>query len=1271
MLPAMTHPLVPRPRALVLVQARHLLLDPSRCPWCGAGLAGSWCSLCGLDLTGPAGAAVWEASRAAAAALERQGAVVDDVRRTAAARLAPQPPSHAPTQPTTHARTQPAAPTPVRPAPPAAAQVGAGLGDLVGPWSMPYRLPAGGSPVSSPVPPPPPTAGPAWPPGPAPRSPRGAWPVQTVLVTLGAALLALASLVFLVFTWELLTLAVRAGVVALGTAGVLTLAVVLRRRGLRASAEAVAALGSALLTLDVWALWATGLLGGAPGWLVGGLGLLACGAVLAAYGVRTGLRSATVAAALLVPAAPLPLAAASRTAAGVLGALLLAFVLTSARHLPTARARVAERRVLTCAAVALASLLAVVQLVAVRTGTHGGRTTGAVLVVALALACLAGLAAQAAATRGAEARAWAAGSGALAALTAAVAVPAVTGSAVAWSAPAAAAVGALAALGVAARAANGVSQAPRAGVAAGSADADATAGRDTPPTTVAAVAAAVTAGALAVPELGLLAVVALAAVLEPTRATDGVVVSAAVTMLTTVLLAAALGVRLSRALRHVAVALTCAAVLEGVALLADGVVSAVGGFVAVAVVALVVPLPRPWRGHTRALAGLAATAGLVAAAPGAVGDATSGQRAALLVALLAAAVVVTVSARWGGAAVRAAGSCVTALLATGAAATAWRLGGGDPGDAALVAATLLGGVVVALVLLRAVPRAHRTALLPTAAAVQGLTWLAALASWAEGGAHTAALVALATAAAAEALALAALGRGRVGALPRLVAATLVVPAAAAAVFSAHLAAGVPGRATTSLAVGVLACAAVLAARALDGGRSGFREAVEISGAVVAAAALLAAPSPGVVTLELTLLAVTAGAVALAPDRRPVRWWALGLAVLASWSGLAARDVGVPEAYAAPLGLVLVGVGARRLRRAGAGQPPGRPGDDTGSGAALLGAGALLVGLPPALVLDPVVVGTVHLDRAATLTAALVLVAGLAFRLARGGAGARAAARTLAACVALLVALGPVRRAATALVEGAPAEVWGLGAALALGLATLAAHRARAPRAVVLTGVWAALLVATGPVLVVAATALTDAVTPLALVRVVAVGVLGTAWALVGVRRAHAAATAQGLTLLGLATASAVAGAGSLPVDGVLATGGLLAACVGGTWLAHDDRARSWAALGGPSALVLAPTLIGLQIAPEPWRWGVVVVGGVAAVLLGATRRLQAPLVVGGVVLAVEVALQLVAAAASVVSHVGWWPLLFVGGVALTVVGVTYERRLRDAREATRYVARLR
>ena len=142
-------------------------------------------------------------------------------------------------------------------------------------------------------------------------------------------------------------------------------------------------------------------------------------------------------------------------------------------------------------------------------------------------------------------------------------------------------------------------------------------------------------------------------------------------------------------------------------------------------------------------------------------------------------------------------------------------------------------------------------------------------------------------------------------------------------------------------------------------------------------------------------------------------------------------------------------------------------------------------------------------------------------------------------------------------------------------------------------------------------------------------------------------------------------------DAVLAVAGALSALVGATWLGRTPAAGSWPALGLPCALVLAPVLVGLQLAPDPWRWGVVLLGGTATVLVGAVRSWQAPFVVGAVVLAAEVVLQLLAAAGSVVSSVGWWPMLFLGGAVLTVVGVTYEKRLRDAREATRFVARMR
>jgi len=1228
MMRAMSRTPVPHPRAGALEEARRLLLDPARCPACGAHLAGPRCPVCALDLAGPAGATVWEASQAAAAALARQAEVVATVRRGAATHPAPVPSGGAgvgapPPGPAAPPLPSPAQPSTARPSP--------------------QRPAPAGPPVTSGQPYVPPVR-------PAPAPARRPWPVQTVLVTLGAALLAVATLVFLVFTWELLTLGARAAVVALGTAAVLGLAALLRRRGLRVSAEAVAALGSALLALDVWALWATGLLGGAPGWAVGGVGLAACGGLLALYGARTGLRAGTVAAAVLVPVAPLPAALSARTAAAALGGLLLEFALTSLRHHPVVRTRVAERRVLATGAVALAVPLGVVPVAALTAADAGG----SVAVVALAVVSAAALVAQSAFARPGAARGWAGAGGLVAAATAAAAVPPVADAAVAWSAPAAAAVavvGALLALRVP----------PTARIGAGTATA----------------AAAVAAAASALPEVLLLGLAAVLAVLEPGEPASDWAAASGVTTVSVVVLVAAVGLRLAPALRHVAAALASLALLEGVALLAGSLPQAVGAFGLVTLVALVVPLPPPWRSHARALAVLASLAAVLASATGAAGDATDPERAALAVALTLGAGVALVAARWGGPTARGAGAGVAALLGTGAGATALRLAGAGGLDATLLAATALGLAVTALVLTRTVSRPQRAVLLPTAAAVQALTWLgaASVADGAPAGSPSAVpLVTLPLAAAVQCGALATLGRGRVGLAPRRVATALVVPAAATGVLSAHLVTGRPGAATTSLVAVVLACAAALVARTADTAGRGFRTALEVSGAVVAGLALLGAPHAGVATLELSLLAVTAGVVALAPDRRPLRWWALGLAVLASWTGLAARDVGVPEAYAAPLGLVLAGTGVARLRRLRSENPDG---PSATSAVSFLTAGVVLVGVPPALAADRLTVGDARLDRTVLLTAGLLLLAAAAWRAAASGAAVhRAAASALAGCVGLLAVLGPVRRAVASLAGGSGGEVWGLAAAVALGLATLAARRAGAPRTSVVTGVWAAVLVAATPALVVAGTALEDAAVadgapPLAVARLAAVALVGAALALVGVLRDRAVAVAPGLALLALAAFTGAVGAHVLPLDAVLGVSGVLAGAVGAAWLVRDPRARSWPALGAPCVLVLAPALVGLHAAPAPWRWLVVLGGGVAAVLVGASRRLQAPFVVGAAVLAAEVVLQLVAAAASVVSHVGWWPLLFAGGVVLTVVGVTYERRLRDAREATRFVARLR
>ncbi|MEU2505767.1 hypothetical protein ABZ621_13765 [Streptomyces sp. NPDC007863] len=98
----------------------------------------------------------------------------------------------------------------------------------------------------------PPTAPPF--PG-APRaaetSPRGA---QNVLLTLGGTLLAVAALAFTLVSWGSMGIAGRSAVLLVVTSAALAAPVVLLRRGLASTAEAVGALGLALTVLDAYAL---------------------------------------------------------------------------------------------------------------------------------------------------------------------------------------------------------------------------------------------------------------------------------------------------------------------------------------------------------------------------------------------------------------------------------------------------------------------------------------------------------------------------------------------------------------------------------------------------------------------------------------------------------------------------------------------------------------------------------------------------------------------------------------------------------------------------------------------------------------------------------------------------------------------------------------------------------------------------------------------------------------------------------------------------------
>ncbi|MDQ0310385.1 hypothetical protein J2S46_004941 [Kitasatospora herbaricolor] len=115
---------------------------------------------------------------------------------------------------------------------------------------------------------------------------------QTVLLVLGGLLVTIAALVFTVVSWGYLGIGGRAAVLAVLTGCALALPPRLRRRGLSATAQTSAAVGLALVLLDLFAARAAGLLGldavAAPAYWAAATALTSAGA--AAYGWLLRLR---------------------------------------------------------------------------------------------------------------------------------------------------------------------------------------------------------------------------------------------------------------------------------------------------------------------------------------------------------------------------------------------------------------------------------------------------------------------------------------------------------------------------------------------------------------------------------------------------------------------------------------------------------------------------------------------------------------------------------------------------------------------------------------------------------------------------------------------------------------------------------------------------------------------------------------------------------------------------------------------------------------------
>ena len=187
--------------------------------------------------------------------------------------------------------------------------------------------------------------------------------------------------------------------------------------------------------------------------------------------------------------------------------------------------------------------------------------------------------------------------------------------------------------------------------------------------------------------------------------------------------------------------------------------------------------------------------------------------------------------------------------------------------------------------------------------------------------------------------------------------------------------------------------------------------------------------------------------------------------------------------------------------------------------------------------------------------------------------------------------------------------------------------------------------------------------------VAAIAAVGVAW-----RGRYARVLAW--TGIGLAAALALVavGLGVQPPEAFTAPVALALVVEGARRLHRDPRVRSWPALGIGLVLLVVPSLV-FDFAARNELWRVIALGAAALVILlaGVRWRLQAPVLIGGVVLLVHAVAQLwpwITALYESVSGL-WWLWLGIAGVLLIVVAATYERRIRELRSAALAIRALR
>lgn len=429
-----------------------------------------------------------------------------------------------------------------------------------------------------------------------------------------------------------------------------------------------------------------------------------------------------------------------------------------------------------------------------------------------------------------------------------------------------------------------------------------------------------------------------------------------------------------------------------------------------------------------------------------------------------------------------------------------------------------------------------------------------------------------------------------------------------------------------------------------------------------------------VAVTLTLVATSGdGLVGSHSNRRHVGWAALAFATGALWWALSDASNGQTEPYVLPPAAALVAVALlirRRESRAGR--------ERAGVSAWVLFLGLTLAILP--LTVAAAAPGDDAFVRAiATLTASALLLVAAAVIAARG-VRHRPGLRGLAAAASAAALFGvvgiTVLRSLDAIGGAVAVEAWLAPGTVALLLASVllsGATEAHSPGSFGL-GRRAALPLFLGTIAlatvieVAASTADADPAIRLTLVlgllsllhvaalrwRVRPLGVI-TAWSALGLAAATAAVALPRVEHVEHAT---------LPLAfALLVTGGI-------TMHRHPERG-SWSTLGPGLGLLLLPSLAATSVEPQLWRLIALGIVGVLVVLVGVFLRLQAPFLLGIVVVLVHALRTFAPQIRAVYESADWFVWAGVGGLIVMFIAIRYEQRMRDLKRVVTRIAALR